>query len=251
MRGMITVRTLRRIRPTEERGVLIDLAASLVLLVAFPILLKWIGLPLTSQTTFDSEFELHSGRTVGQSFVGEAPGLYRLDLLVARRGPNSSPVLFHLLEEQGNGDDAVTVELNASLLEDTSSVMRRPNTYQPFSFTPVESSHGKRLYFYLESAHSTSEYPLVLKFQSQNVYVEGTRYVDGVEDCGDLAFKAYYKGSPLATGALLLSRLTDGKPAPFSQAACYVIALFAYLLVFARLVRLACALWFRSQSDDS
>ena len=136
----------------------------------------------------------------------------------------------------------VTVELNASLLEDTSSLMRRPNTYQSFSFTPIESSHGKRLYFYLESARSTSEYPLVVKFQSQNAYAEGTRYVDGAEDCGDLAFKAYYKGRPLATGALLLSRLTEGKPAPLSQAACYVIALFAYLLIFLRLVRLACTL---------
>ena len=230
--------------PIEGRKILIDLAVVLVLTLAFLVALDCIGLPQTSQTTFDSEFELHSGRTLGQSFVAEAAGLYRLDLLVARRGPNSHRVLFHLQEEQGGGDHVVTVELKASLLEDTSSLMRRPNTYQSFSFTPIDSSHGKRLYFYLESARSTSEYPLVLKFQSQNVYVEGTRYVDGVEDCGDLAFKAYYRGTQLATATMLLRRLTEGKPTPLSHDACYTIAALAYLLTFARLARLLFTFWF-------
>ena len=239
--GVVKVEDFGTICSIEVRKILIDLAVVLALALTFLVALDWIGVPLTSQTTFDSEFELHSGRTVGQSFVGEAPGLYRLDLLVGRRGPNSSPVLFHLQEQQGGRDHLVTVELNASLLGDTSSPIRRPNTYHSFAFTRIESSQGKRLYFYLESAPSTSEYPLVLKFQSQDVYVEGTRYVNGVEDNGDLAFKAYYKGGPLAAGTLLLSRLTEGKPALLSHEACYIVAAFAYLLAFARLVRLLCA----------
>lgn len=212
-----------------------------MLALAFFAALDLTGLPLTSQTTFDSQFELYSGHPVGQSFVGEAPGLYRVDVLVARPGPSSYPVLFHLQGQEEPGYDLVTQELNASLLEDTSRLVRRPNTYQSFTFSPVESSLGRRLYFYLESSESTSERPLVLKYQSQNAYVEGTRYVDGAEACGDLAFKAYYKGRPLAVGALLLSRLTEGKPAPLSEEVCYIIAAFAYLLAFARLVRLLCA----------
>jgi hypothetical protein len=187
--GVVKVEDFGTICPIEGRKILIDLAVVLVLALAFLVALGCIGLPQTSQTTFDSEFELHSGRTLGQSFVAEAAGLYRLDPLVARRGPNSHRVLFHLQEEQGGGDHVVTVELKPSLLEDTSSLMRRPNAYQSFSFTPIDSSHGKRLYFYLESARSTSGHPLVLKFQSQSVYV------DGAEDCGDLAFKAYYRGT--------------------------------------------------------
>lgn len=229
--------------------VLIALSVALVLGLALLLILDLTGLPLVSQTTFDNQFELHSGGTVGQSFVGQAPGLYRLDLLVARRGANSHPVLFHLEEEEGSGEHLLTVELNASALEDTCSLIRRPNTYQSFTFTPIESSEGSRLYFEVESPRSTSEQPLLVSFQSHDVYVEGTRYVDGFEDCGDLAFKAYYRGTQLATATLLLSRLTEGKPAPFSQPACYVIPLFAYLLIFARLVHEVSALWIKCRND--
>jgi len=228
----------------QSHNILIDLAVASTLALTLLVALHVTGLPQTSQTTFDSQFELHSGQTVGQSFVGEAPGLYRLDVLVARRGPTTYPLLFHLQEEQGPGDHVVTVELDASLLQDTSSLIRRPNSYQSFTFDPVQNSRGKRLYFYLESPRSTPEYPLVLSFQSHDAYGEGTRYVDGVEDCGDLAFKAYYTDTPLATAAMLLRRLTEGKPTPLSLDACYPIAAFAYLLIFARLARLLLTFWF-------
>lgn len=238
------MRNLGMLYPIQGAKLLMDLSVALVLGLAFFVILDLTGLPLASQTTFDSQFELHSGRTVGQSFVGTAPGLYRLDVPVARCGPNSHPVLLHL-QEEGSGEHLLTVELNALVLEDACSLIRRPNTYQSFTFTPIESSQGKRLYFHLESPRSTSEHPLLVNFQSQDVYVEGTRYVDGFEDRGDLAFKAYYKGSPLAVGSLLLSRLTEGKPALLSHDACYIVATFAYLLMFAGLMRVLCTLWFK------
>lgn len=220
------------------RAILIDLTAALVLLLVSSIVLEWIGFPLTSQTTFDNEFELHSSRRVGQSFVAEAPGLCRLDLLLARQGPNSHPVIFHLQESQGVRDGVIMIERNASVLEDLSSAIRRPNTYQSFAFSPIEDSSGKEFFFYMESPLSTMEHPLLVKFQSRNVYLGGKRYVDGMESSGDLAFKAYYKGGgPLTTIDLLLGRLSQDKPFPLSQKAFYIIAFFAYLFLFARLVR--------------
>ncbi len=237
---MIKLRNLKRICSIRWRAVLIDLIATLVLLLASSIVLQWIGLPLTSQTTFDQEFELHSTRRVGQSFIAEAPGLYRLDLLLARHGPNSHPVLFHLQESQGGADEEVTIERNASALEDVSSAIRRPNTYQSFTFFPIEDSSGRRFFFYVESPLSKTEHPLLLKFQSRNAYVEGKRYVNGIQDSGDLAFKAYYQGGPLETADLLLCRLSEGRPFPLSQKGFYVFALFTYLFLFVRLVHLMC-----------
>jgi hypothetical protein len=228
----------------RSHSIFIDLAVASTLALTLLVALQKAGLPQTSQTTFDSQFELHSGRTVGQSFVGEAPGLYRVDVLVGRRGPATYPLLFHLQEEQAPGDHVVTVELDASLLQDTSSPIRRPNSYQSFTFDPVPDSRGKKLYFYLESPLSIPEYPLVLRFQSHDTYREGTRYVDGIEDGGDLAFKAYYRDTQLATATTLLGRLTEGKPTPLSLDACYPIAVFACLLTFARLARLLLAFWF-------
>jgi hypothetical protein len=211
------------------------------------IVLDNIDLPLTSQTTFDREIELYSDRRVGQSFIAEAAGLYKLDLLLARRGPNSHPVLFHLQDDPGGANEVVTVEINAAVLEDVSSVIRRPNVYQSFIFPPIKDSSGKRFFLYVESLLSTSEQPLLVRFQSRNAYVEGARYVDGMEASGDLAFKAYYDGSPLATGDLLLSRLTKGKPFPLSEKAFYIITLFVYLFLFARFVRLVCSSLFCSR----
>ncbi|MCW4027288.1 MAG: hypothetical protein NWE76_07395 [Candidatus Bathyarchaeota archaeon] len=231
----------KRICPIEQgRGVLIDLIATLVLLVVFVLVLARVDLPLTSQTTFDSELELYSSRRVGQSFIAEGSGLYRLDLLLARRGPNSHPVIFHLQEDQVAPSDTVTVEVNASLLEDVSSPIRKPNTYKSFTFAPIEDSSGKRFFFYVESPLSTTEDPLLLKFQSHNAYLQGKRYVDGMEDSGDLAFKAYYKGAPLETSDLLLRRLSEGKPFPLSNKGIYVIALFTNLFLFVRLVHMMC-----------
>jgi hypothetical protein len=237
---MIKLGNLKRICSIRWRAVLVDLIAALVLLLVFWIVLQWIGLPLTSQTTFAQEFELHSTRRVGQSFVAEAPGLYRLDLLLARSGPNSHPVLFHLQEGQGGADEVVTIERNASALEDVSNAIRRPNTYQSFTFFPIEDSSGKRFVFDVESPLSKAEHPLLLKFQSGNVYVEGKRYVNGIQDSGDLAFKAYYKGGPLETADLLLCRLSEGRPFPLSQKGLYVFALFTYLFLFVRFVHLMC-----------
>jgi hypothetical protein len=218
-------------------GVLIDLIASVALFLAFLIALDCIGLPSTSQTIFDREIKLYSDRRVGQSFIAEAAGLHRVDLLLARHGPNPHPVLFRLQEDQGSADDVVAIEISASVLEDVSSVIRRPNTYQSFTFPPITDSSGKRFFFYVESPLSTREQPLLVRYQSRNVYLEGERYVNGMEDAGDLAFKVYYDGSLLATSDLLLSRLTEGKPFPLSEKAFYIIAFFVYLFLFARFVR--------------
>ncbi len=237
---MIKLGNLRRMRSARWRAVLVDLVAALVLLLLFSIVLQWIGLPLTSQTTFDQEFELHSTRSVGQSFIAQAPGLYRLDVLLARRGPNSLPVIFHLQEGEGGADEVVTIERNASALEDVSSAIRRPNVYQSFAFFPIEDSSGKTFFFHFESPLSKAEHPLLLRFQSRNAYLEGKRYVNGIQDSGDLAFKAYYKGGPLETANLLLFRLSEGKPFPLSQKGFYVFVLFTYLFLFVRLVHLMC-----------
>ncbi len=227
---------------TFARELLVDLALALALLMIILLALSGIGLPLTAQTTFDQEIGLHSSLKVGQSFVAEADSLYRLDLLLARRGPNSQPVVLHLQAAPAPASDEVTVEINASLLEDLSSPIRRPHVYRPFTFSPLSGSAGKKFLFYVESPLSTAENPVLVEYQSQDAYPEGEGYTNSAALSGDLAFKAYYAGAgPVPTAALLLTRLTEQRPFPLSENAFYVIAACTCLTLVVRLVRTLCS----------
>lgn len=240
MRHTIKTSSFKTACSIRSRSVLIDLAAASLLLVFSWIALERTDLPLTAQTTFDQEFEVHSAHSVGQSFVSEAPNLYRLDVLLARQGANSHPVLLHLQEEQPVAADLVTAEVNASVLEDVSRAIRRPRTYASFTFAPIPDSSGKRFFFYVASPSSRADQPLLVRLQSRDVYPDGAAYLDGAKASADLAFKAFYRSGAFGAATLLLSRLSDEKPFPLSQSAFYVVAFLVYLFLFVRFARLVC-----------
>jgi hypothetical protein len=219
------------------RSAAIDLALASTLFFLLLLSLDGVDLPLTSQTTFDSELELHSGTKVGQSFIAAAPGLYRVDLLLPQRGANSAPLEFHLQQRDQGSDDLATIETDASLLEDLTNPIRRPNVYKAFTFRPIQGSRGEEFFFHVEAPLSTAQHPVLVRYQSENAYDEGAMYVDGAAGSGDLAFKLYYRGRPFETADLLLARLTQDKPFPLSHKASYGATLLAYLLLFVRLAR--------------
>ncbi len=194
-------------------------------------------LSLTSQPLFSEIVEFHGSLKVGQSFVASRPALCRVALLLARKGQtNRSTIVFHLREGAKATADLTTVTITASHLEDVTTMVRRPYVYQSFSFSPIPDSAGKTFYFWVESPQSPADDPLLVRYQAGDVYPEGVMSIDGSAIDGDLAFRAYYTKGLFGNVALLLERLVEHKPFPWSSKAFYVAIFIVYLVLFAGLV---------------
>ena len=203
------------------------------------VILERQDLSPTSQPLFNGMVEFHGPLKVGQNFVASRPGLCRAALLLARKGrTNHSPIVFHLREGAEATADLATVTINASRLEDVTTMVRRPYVYQSFAFSPIPDSAGKTFYFWVESPQSPTDDPLLVRYQAVDVYPEGAMSIDSSAIEGDLAFKAYYTKGFLDNTTLLLERLIEHRPFPWSSKAFYVVVFAVYLMLFAGLVQL-------------
>jgi hypothetical protein len=212
--------------------------AILLALLALAILERQ-DLSQTSQPLFNEMIESHGPLKVGQSFVASRPGLCRIDLLLAQRGQtNRPPVVFHLKEGAETAADLAAVTIKASRLEDMTTMLRRPYVYQSFSFSSIPNSGGKTFSFWVESPQSSADDPLLVSYQTGDVYPEGAMSVDGSAIDGDLAFKAYYTKGFLDNAALFLERLVEHRPFPWGSKAFYVAIFIVHLALFARVVQL-------------
>ncbi len=225
-------------KPKGARWLLGWAAITIFLALLGLAILERQDLSLTSQPLFNKMVEFHGPLKVGQSFVASRPGLYRIALLLARKGwTNRSQVVFHLREGTEATADLATVSINASRLEDVTTMVRRPYVYQSFSFSPIPDSAGKTFYFRLESPKSPADDPLLVRYQTGDVYPEGTMSIDDSAIDGDLVFRAYYtKGFP-GNVALLLERLVEHRPLPWGSKAFYIAIFLVYLVLFAALVQ--------------
>ena len=227
-------------KPKRARWLLGWAATTIFLALLGLAILERRDLSPTSQPLFSEMVEFHGPLKVGQSFVASRPGLCRVALLLARKGrTNRSPVVFHLREGAKATADLATVTINASHLEDVTTMVRRPYIYQSFSFSPIPDSAGKTFYFWVESPQSPASDPLLVRYQTGDVYPEGAMSIDGSAIDGDLAFRTYYTKGFLNNAALLLERLVEHRPFPWGSKAFYVAIFIVYLVLFAGLVWLA------------
>jgi hypothetical protein len=225
-------------KPKGARWLLGWAAITVFLTLLGLAILERQDLSLTSQPLFSEMVKFHGLLKVEQSFVASQPGLYRVALLLAREGQtNRSPVVFHLREGAEATADLATVTINASHLEDVTTMVRRPYAYQSFAFSPIPDSAGKTFYFWVESPQSPAEDPLLVRYQFGNVYPEGAMSIDGSAIDGDLAFRVYYTKGFLGNVALLLERLVEHRPFPWDNKAFYVAIFIIYLMLFAGLVQ--------------
>jgi hypothetical protein len=224
--------------PGRRHWLLRWIAITIFLALLGLAILERQDLSLTSQPLFNEMVEFHGPLKVGQSFVASRPSLCRVALLLARKGrTNRSPVVFHLREGAKATADLATVTLNASHLEDVTTMVRRPYVYQSFSFSPIPDSAGKTFYFWVESPQSLADDPLLVRYQAGDVYPEGTISIDGLAIEGDLAFRAYYTKGFLSNTTLLLERLVEHRPFPWGSKAFYIAIFIVYLVLFAALVQ--------------
>ncbi len=114
-------------------------------------------------------------------------------------------------------------------LENPAAALRRPYTYQSFTFPPIPDSAGRTFYLSIEAPAASAATPLLARYQHDNVYTAGTRYRDGAPAPGDLAFRIYDGNTPAGDLRLLMDRLGRGRPAPFNWPWLYPLLLAVYI----------------------
>ena len=223
-----------------QRTALWWVGGSLALMAIFIVALGREELAADGQPLFDQTIEVHASRRVEQSFLATQPGLHRVDLALARRGrAGTSQVVFRLRSGEGTGPDLVTATIDASRLEDVTTMLRRPYTYSSFAFPAILDSAGKRFHLLVEASEATAGGLILIRYQTGDPYPAGAAYIDGTDLEGDLAFKVYYDRGPLGNLDLLLSRLIESKPFPWNAKAFYIVLLLIHSMAFVRFLQVA------------
>lgn len=185
----------------------------------------WLSQPLFEQPTP----EILGTEEVGQSFTADCQNLYRVDLLFATfQRQNTAKVAFHLQTDGWGNQDLVTINVNASHLDD--------KTYYAFRFPPLKDSAGKRFLFYVESPQAKPGNAIGIWYQPADVYEEGTAYINGSAIEGDLAFRVYCKRGVLETLETILERMAQKKTLFWGNKWFYVVVFSLYLILFGALV---------------
>jgi hypothetical protein len=176
-----------------------------------------------TRSVSDHVGEIHGDKTVGQTFVAQHDGLQSVDVLVAtyaRR--NTHPVTFHLRSDPQSDTDLRTVTVSAAEVAD--------NQYQRFSFDPIRDSHSKRYYFFIASPDSESGDAITAWLGPPDGYREGSLYIKGEAEEGQLAFQLGYNRCQILQG-LLIDALSS-TPAILATLALFVLPGLALLVWF-------------------
>lgn len=151
--------------------------------------------------------EIYGSIKIGQTLVSPGENLYKIEVLMGTYArQNDRDVLFHV-RRSPTSDDLITIRFNASEIED--------NSFREFSFDPIHDSGGQSFYFFIESPDSEPGNAITVWGTVKNVYEDGAPYSNHERARGELAFRAYAKGSllervPLSMGGHALQILMFG-----------------------------------------
>jgi hypothetical protein len=175
--------------------------------------------------------ELLSGQCVGQTFVADAPGLYRVEVFLATYlRTNRGPLTLHLRASPFAASDLATVTVEMAGVRD--------NAYQAFEFAPVALPAGVPAFFCLEAPAATSGNALTVgglrgdAFPTGQALLSSGAAVPGVQD---LAFQLYYRPSAQWAVAAGLERLAASKPGWFGRPGFYTALFATYVALLAAL----------------
>ena len=204
----------------NRRALLGRLVASFLLpaLVVILILMAGREFGLSGQFARDmAPGELIRGTTVGQTFIADATGVYRVDVLLAtyaRR--NSGPIIFHLRSSPADIRDWVTLRIDAARVRD--------NAFQSFEFKPLPNAKGEPLYFYLEAPEARPGNAITVWANSQDEYAAGqaVALLPLNQHMKDLAFRVYYQSDVRQKFRDVLNGMAADKPGLFGTRAWYL-----------------------------
>ncbi|MEO8286210.1 MAG: hypothetical protein ABI670_07205 [Chloroflexota bacterium] len=180
--------------------------------------------------------ELLPGHSVGQTLVSRYANLSGIEVLIGTYrlgdGPARASLVLHL-KEADSGSDIATVTLPAG-------TNLAQNPWYLFSFPTVANSQDHAFYVEIESPDGAPDRALTLFSWTPNPqgdpYPDGTAYLDGKPEPGDLSFGLRYAPSPLDAAAQMGRSMTANLPAwmillLFACAAVCIAALFFLLAI--------------------
>lgn len=181
--------------------------------------------------------ELLPGVCPGQTFVADAPGLYRVDVMLATyQRTNTGPLVLHVRAAPFAADWATATVDMAGVAD---------NAFQTFTFAPLPLAAGVPAYFCLEAPAAQPGNAVTLLPRQADAYPGGRAlWADGtpLTQAADLTFRLYYQPGARWAVAAGLERVAAGKPGLLGQPQFYR-ALFAVYVVL--LLALTAALTWR------
>jgi hypothetical protein len=129
--------------------------------------------------------EIFGNITVGQTFFAPYSNLDAIDIeLVTYARVNTKDIIFHLRSSPTSTIDLFSSKVNARQIGD--------NSYHRFSFPKISESKDNSYYLFIESPESSPGNAITIWSSSEDVYKDGSMYMNNRPVGGDLAFKTYY-----------------------------------------------------------
>jgi len=130
--------------------------------------------------------EIYGDRKIGQTFVAEYDNLSAIEILLATYNRwNSGEFFFHLRSEVKSKEDIISYDISMLTVQN--------NEFFRFSFPKIKNSKKKRYFFYLDSPRSKPGNAITIWSNTEDLYKEGEKIVNGVASSGDLVFKTEYE----------------------------------------------------------
>lgn len=168
--------------------------------------------------------EVAGSRRVGQRFTAPLPGLYRIEVWLARATASSPhPITLHLKTDPAASEDLWSASLNAGDVQD--------GVPYAFEFEPIRNSKGRSFYFYFESTNSVPGDAISIRYSPTADLDGASAYLDDRPAVGNLQFRTLYSLRTREKADLLLSQMAEGKPYFLGTKGFYVGLAIVYALI--------------------
>ena len=169
--------------------------------------------------------ELLPGACPGQTFAADAPGLYRIDVMLANyQRTNIGPLVLHVRAAPFAAADWVTVPSDMQTVAD--------NAFHTFTFEPLPLPAGVPAYFCLEAPTAQPGNAITLLPRQDDAYPGGRALWptgEPLSQAADLTFQLYYHPAAAWAVSAGLERVAAGKPGVLGQPLTYSLLLFIVL----------------------
>lgn len=127
--------------------------------------------------------EITNGMEIGQTFKAPMNNLSGFSIKLATYARVNSGHVTIGIRNYGEDKAIYSTTIKAESLVD--------NTYYDMRFPPIKFSKDKEYYIFVSSTNGTSGHSITAYNSAQDIYKDGTLFIDGKEKTGDLAFKVY------------------------------------------------------------
>ena len=134
-----------------------------------------------------------AGHTVGQTFVARHGGLSGVEIYI-KPGSGGHTLVLHLRESPLHQVDLRTAHIALP--------PGSPEGFYRFSFPPIQNSHTRYYYFFLEQIGTD---PIIIPIADLTTYADGTMYYDHKPEAVQAAFRLVYDMLYIALDLLLMT----------------------------------------------